>query len=294
MVVDCQRARAVRSCAAVLALMGCFFFGAGCGYSEDEWKAQLARYSELDAVHKRESTELEETKKQLDDSQTKVAQLTAELEKMGVNVDQLSRKLAEEGTEKERLSADVSELKQAVSEYQSRAAQLERIRSRFEVLRDKLQKLTKLGLKVEVRHNRMVISLPGDVLFSSGKDTLRDAGKEVLMAVAEVIRSDAQLASRFFQIAGHTDAQPLNGGPFKDNWGLSAMRARTVLVFLIAPVGKRDGGGGLDATHLHAAGYGDTDPVAANDTPQNREHNRRVELVLMPNVEEMLDLKSLI
>ena len=110
----------------------------------------------------------------------------------------------------------------------------------------------------------------------------------------EVIRSDAQLASRFFQIAGHTDAQPLNGGPFKDNWGLSAMRARTVLVFLIAPVGKRDGGGGLDATHLHAAGYGDTDPVASNDTPQNREHNRRVELVLMPNVEEMLDLKSLI
>ena len=114
------------------------------------------------------------------------------------------------------------------------------------------------------------------------------------MAVAEVIRSDAQLADRFFQVAGHTDAQPLKGGQFKDNWGLSAMRARTVLVFLIAPVNARDGGGGLNPTHLHAAGYGDTDPVAGNETPPERAKNRRVELVLLPNVEEMLDLKSLI
>jgi chemotaxis protein MotB len=293
MTVDCQPRAASFLFAALVVLLGCGWV-LGCGYSEDEWQAQLAKYSELDSQHKRESAELAETHKLLDESQTKVAQLSAELEKMGVNVDALSRKLAEEGTEKERLSADVNDLKQAVSEYQARAAQLERIRSRFEVLRGKLQKLTKLGLKVEVRHNRMVISLPGDVLFSSGKDTLRDAGKEVLMAVADVIRNDVDLAARFFQVAGHTDAQALNGGPFKDNWGLSAMRARTVLVFLISPVKARDGGGGLDPTHLHAAGYGDTDPVAGNDTPQGREHNRRVELVLLPNIEEMLDLKSLI
>jgi chemotaxis protein MotB len=294
MTVDCQRRVSARSRLLVALLSAASLTSLGCGYSEDEWQAQLSKYSQLDSVYKRDSAELAETKKTLENSQTKVAQLSQELEKMGVNVDELSRKLAEEGTEKERLSADVNELKQAVSEYQARAAQLERIRSRFEVLRGKLQKLTKMGLKVAVRHNRMVISLPGDVLFSSGKDQLRDTGKEVLMAVADVIRNDQTLAERFFQIAGHTDAQPLNGGPFRDNWGLSAMRARTVLVFLIAPVGTRDGGGGLDPTRLHAAGYGETDPIAGNETPQEREHNRRVELVLMPNVEEMLDLKSLI
>ncbi|HVZ31074.1 MAG TPA: OmpA family protein, partial [Polyangiaceae bacterium] len=253
-----------------------------------------AKNSELDSQFKRDETELRATKAQLAEAQAKVLQLSEQLEKMGVNVDTLSRKLAEEGTEKERLSADVNELKQAVSEYQTRAAQLERIRSRFEVLRGKLQKLTKLGLKVEVRHNRMVITLPGDVLFPSGKDVLRPGGKDVLNAVADVIRNDSDLSSRFFQVAGHTDNQPLSGGPFRDNWGLSAMRARTVLVFLIAPVNSHEGGGGLDPTHLHVAGYGDTDPVVGNDTPQERERNRRVELVLMPNVEEMLDLKSLI
>ncbi len=284
------------------ARLGCFLALSGasalgvtsCGYSEDEWQAQLAKYSELDSQYKRDRAELDKTKEELTLAQARVAALSDELGKMGVDVETLTRKLVEEGTEKERLSADVDQLKRAVQEYQARAAQLERIRGRFEVLRDKLQQLTKLGLKVEVRHNRMVISLPGDVLFPSGKDQLKEGGKDVLMAVAEVIRNDQTLADRFFQVAGHTDAQPLNGGPFKDNWGLSAMRARTVLVFLISKVDTKDGGGGLNPTHLHAAGYGETDPVAPNETAAEREKNRRVELVLMPNVEEMLDLKSLI
>jgi chemotaxis protein MotB len=278
-----------------LALLGAPAFTlAGCGYSEDEWQAQLAKYSELDSQHKRDRAELDKTRAELENSSARVAALANELKKAGVDVEQLSAKLQEEGTERERLSADVDELKRAVQEYQGRAAQLERIRGRFEELRGKLQQLTKLGLKVEVRHNRMVISLPGDVLFPSGKDQLKDDGKNVLQAVADVIRNDPQLSQRFFQVAGHTDTQPLNGGPFKDNWGLSAMRARTVLVFLISKVGSKEGGGGLDATRLHAAGYGETDPVAPNETPAERGKNRRVELVLMPNVEEMLDLKSLI
>jgi chemotaxis protein MotB len=72
------------------------------------------------------------------------------------------------------------------------------------------------------------------------------------------------------------------------------MRARQVLVYLISPLDSKGGGGGLDSLRLHAAGYGETDPVVRNDTDENRQQNRRVELVLMPDVEEMLDLRSLI
>jgi chemotaxis protein MotB len=140
----------------------------------------------------------------------------------------------------------------------------------------------------------MVIRLPGDVLFNSGDDKLSKEGDKVLDAVADVIRNDKQLAGRYFQVAGHTDNKPLKGGRFGDNWGLSAMRARQVLLYLVAPVDAKDGGGGLNAERLHAAGYGDTDPVAKNDGDDGRKQNRRVELVLMPDVEEMLDLKSLI
>ncbi len=260
------------------------FIAVGCGYSEDEWQAQLAKYGKLNDQYKTEKAQLQG---ELDEAKQRVADLTSKLQAMGVNVEQLS-------TEKQRLASNLDETQRALEEYKKRAAQLEAIKQRFEQLRQKLQKLTNLGLKVQIRHNRMVISLPGDVLFASGQDTLKDEGRTVLNAVADVIRKDQQLSARYFQIAGHTDNKPLAGGSFKDNWGLSAMRARQVLVYMISPSEAKTGGGGLDATHLHAAGYGETDPIADNGTDEGRQANRRVELVLMPDVGEMLDLKSLI
>jgi chemotaxis protein MotB len=277
----------------VLAVVGLLLVG--CGYSEDEWQAQMQRYADLEAEHANEKKAHAATSAELSQTQERVRDLLAELERLGVDVEQLNQRLQEEGTEKERLVADLDEMQRALEEYKKRAAQLERIKRRFEQLRKKLEKLTNLGLKVQIRHNRMVISLPGDVLFASGSDTLREEGIDVLGAVAEVIRTDKQLNARYFQVAGHTDNKPLRyNKKFVDNWGLSAMRARQVLVYLIAPVDSKDGGGGLNPLRLHAAGYGETDPVADNSTEQGRQANRRVELVLMPDVEEMLDLRSLL
>ena len=68
--------------------------------------------------------------------------------------------------------------------------------------------------------------------------------------------------------------------------------AFAVLLFLVKP--DKDGGGGLDKMKLHAAGYGETDPVETNATDVGRKGNRRVELVLLPDVEEMLDLKKML
>jgi chemotaxis protein MotB len=266
----------------------------GCGHSEDEWQAQLAKYNQLSQQGDKEKEAHAADTKALDEQAQLVAQLKEQLEKMGVNVSSLSQQLEQTGSQNKTLAKNLEDVNQALKEYQERAQQLERIKQRFEVLRDKLQKLTDLGLKVEIRRNRMVIRLPGDVLFASGDDKLRPAGKKVLDQVADVIRNDKQLSNRYFQIAGHTDNKPLKGGRFGDNWGLSAMRAREVLVYLITPLDSKDGGGGLSQDRLHAAGYGDTDPVVKNDTDADRQQNRRVELVLMPDVEEMLDLKSLI
>jgi chemotaxis protein MotB len=267
----------------------------GCGYSEDEWQAQLKKYDELLAEHQRQEKEAEATRTELDGAKAKIENLNGELKKMGVNMESLNEQLQQTGTQKEELAKSLQELQRALEEYKARAAQLERIKQRFEVLRDKLKKLTELGLKVEIRRNRMVIRLPGDVLFASGDDKLQPKGKGVL---------DKQLSARYFQVAGHTDNKPLQGGRFGDNWGLSTMRAREVLVYLIHPLDtkppapnakdKSKGGGGLIAERLHAAGYGETDPVAKNDTDEGRQQNRRVELVLLPDVEEMLDLRSLL
>ncbi|WP_081865563.1 OmpA/MotB family protein [Chondromyces apiculatus] len=250
----------------------------GCGYSEEEMQAKLREINDLQAELSKEQAQNKKARAEIEEAATKVGQLKAQLKAAGVDIS--------------NLNANLEQQARALEDYRKRAEQLEAIKKRFELLREKLQALTKLGLNVTVRNNRMVIQMPGDVLFDSGRETLKKDGQDIILKVAEVIRSDAGLASRTFQVAGHTDDAPLQGGRFKDNWGLSVMRAREVLAFLVTPVEK--GGGGLNPTRWSASGYGETDPIKTNDSPENKQANRRCEIVVVPNVEEMLDLKTLI
>jgi chemotaxis protein MotB len=250
-----------------------------CGYSQEEWDAKVRENAGL----RDQLTTQRQAHKKCE------ADYAAALQQ----IDELKRQLTERGVNLENMSASLAEQKKALDEYARRTEQLDAIRKRFELLQQKLEKLTKLGLQVEVRNNRMLIRLPGDVLFDSGSDKLKKEGNDILLQVAEVIRNDADLAKRRFQVAGHTDAKPLQGGTFRDNWGLSAMRARSVAVLLTTPPAEKVQGGNLKPSNWSAAGYADTDPVASNDTDEGRQKNRRVELVVQPDVEEMLNLKSL-
>ena len=80
-------------------------------------------------------------------------------------------------------------------------------------------------------------------------------------------------------IEGHTDDLPISGGPFPSNWELSTARATTVLRYLV------------DAHHLppnrlSAAGYADQRPLVPNDSPAHRSANRRVEVVVLSNLDQ--------
>ena len=248
-----------------------------CGYSQEEWDQKVR---ESDALQNQLNAQRQANRK-----------CEADYGAAQQEIEELKKKLLERGVNLDNLSQSLEEQRRANEEYRRRAEQLDEIKKRFEQLREKLKKLTQLGLKVEVRDNRMLIQLPGDVLFDSGDDRIKEAGRDILAQVSDVLRNDADLVKREFQVAGHTDSKPLAGGRFKDNWGLSAMRARSVLVFLTTT--KEQSGGGLDPSKWSAAGYAETDPVSNNDTDAGRERNRRVELVVLPNVEEMLNLNSL-
>lgn len=243
---------------------------AGCGYSEDEWRAQLDKYDQLKTQSEAKQSELD---KELAAARARVAELEKELTAKGLDLSKMGETL--EDREK------------ALADYKARAKQLEAIKARFDLLRKKLEGLVQLGLDVSIRRNRMVISLPGDVLFDTGKDTLKKDGEEILTKIAAVIKGDKSLVERDYQVAGHTDSQPLQSGKFQDNWGLSLMRARSVLLFLI---GK---GGNLPRKHWSAAGFADTDPVAGNTTKDGQQKNRRCDLIVLPDVDEMLDLTKI-
>jgi len=257
----------------------------GCGHTDEEMAAKQREIDKLSADLKTAQTQLAEDQAKYGKAQGEIDDLRGQLKQAGIDTDKL---------------------RQAVSEYKQRSEQLAAIEQRFRDLKTRLDKLTQVGLKVVVRNNRMVIQLPGDVLFDSGKDELKAGGKDVLGQVAQVIGSDATLSQRIFQVAGHTDNEPYGGGPFKDNWGLSLNRARSTLLYLVTP--KADapakpgakpsgkGGGGLNPKNWSAAGYGETDPLAGtveNQSKDDRNKNRRVELVLQPNVEEMLNLNNI-
>jgi chemotaxis protein MotB len=270
----------------VLVALVASFALTGCGHSEDEWQQAQRDIAKLKA--------------DLDAANTRHADDEQKYTAAQQQIDDMKGKLKDLGVGLSRSEEEKSKLRQAMSEYEARLKQLDDMKNRFRDLKARLDKLTSVGLKVVVRNNRMVIQLPGDILFDSGKDSLKGQGKTVLKQVADVVKGDTTLSARNFQVAGHTDKDPY-GGAYFDNWGLSVMRARQVVTFLVAPDKGPDPkgfptGGGLNAIHWAAAGYGAMDPVAGTVEQQTHEEeakNRRVELVLQPNVEEMLNLKDM-
>jgi chemotaxis protein MotB len=128
----------------------------------------------------------------------------------------------------------------------------------------------------------MLIALESDVLFDSGKTNLKPAGQAALAKVAQVL---AGITDRKYQVAGHTDNVPIRTAKFPSNWELSTARAVEVVNFLVA--------NGMKPQQLSAAGFGEFDPVAPNDTPDHQAQNRRIEIVLQPNLSELPSLDGI-
>ena len=105
---------------------------------------------------------------------------------------------------------------------------------------------------------------------------IKPRGQVALKAVAAVLKT---IEGRRFQVAGHTDNVSIETSRFPSNWELSTARGLEVLHFLAAQ--------GVPPRALSAAGYGELDPVASNDDPKSHSRNRRIEITLQPNVDEI-------
>lgn len=148
----------------------------------------------------------------------------------------------------------------------------------FKELQADLKPLIDRGLlSLEVVDGRVVIGMTSDILFASGSAKLSDRGRE---AVTELAKALARRANdRDFQVEGHTDNEPINTAEFPDNWHLGAERAMTVTRAMISA--------GFPADHLSAATFGQYAPVGKNDTAAGRARNRRIEVVLLPDLSTM-------
>jgi chemotaxis protein MotB len=165
----------------------------------------------------------------------------------------------------------LEELRKAQAAADARAALFKQLALKFQKMIDAGQ------LKVALRNGRMVIQMANDVLFDSGQTDIKASGKATLVQVADVLRT---IQNRRFQVTGDTDNVPIQTALYPSNWELSTRRAVEVVHFLVSQ--------GVRPEVLSAAGYSEFDPVASNDSPQGRTRNRRIEIVLQPNIDELV------
>ncbi len=208
--------------------------------------------------------------KQVDDDTALIATMKQRLEKLGQNVDSLAK-------EKGQLTQAMADATTRLDELRKQKAAAEARIQTFRNLVTKLRSMIDSGqLKVAIRGGRMLIALPNDILFDSGQTAVKPDGKAALARVALVLST---VGDRDFLVAGHTDNVPIRTGLFPSNWELSTRRAVEVVHILIAQ--------GMNPKVLAAAGYGEFDPVAPNDTAEHRAQNRRIEIVLQPNLSDL-------
>ena len=140
---------------------------------------------------------------------------------------------------------------------------------------NKLQSMIDGGqLTVSIDAGRIVINLPDNVLFNSGSANLNPEGKQAITQVGEVL---SQFSDRRFQIEGHTDNVPIKSARYPSNWELSTARALSV-VHLLTEIGVKP-------ENISAAGFGEYRPRADNETDEGKQLNRRIEIVMLPNLD---------
>lgn len=122
--------------------------------------------------------------------------------------------------------------------------------------------------------NETVITIPGEILFDSGKAELRWQSLRALAQVAENIKREINQEEGWqIRIEGHTDNVPIRTAKYESNWDLSMARALSIVKFFV----ENDF---FPPDQLQAMGYGEFKPIEPNNSPENKKKNRRVEIRL--------------
>jgi chemotaxis protein MotB len=183
-----------------------------------------------------------------------------------------------------QLQAGLDQLQKRLEDLERQKKSAEARAAMFRQLVDKLRAMVDAGkIKVTVRNGRMLLALPNDILFDSGKTELKPDGKQAISDVAKVLAT--MPLDRHFLVAGHTDNIPIKSRKFASNWELSTARAVEVVKLLVDS--------GMKPSQIGAAGYAEFDPAESNATPEGQKQNRRIEIVVEPNLSELPSLEGI-
>lgn len=192
-------------------------------------------------------------------------------------------------SENEKLMERISERENELADKITRVNDLERLISRQKELMQGLkEKLSNAllnyegkGLSVEAREGKVYVSMENKLLFQSGSWDVETEGKSALASLGEVLSDNPDIS---ILIEGHTDNVPFTGrGSIKGNWDLSTKRATSIVNILLENPE-------ILPQNLTAAGRGEYLPIAPNSTREGRSANRRIEVILSPQLDKITQI----
>ncbi len=229
------------------------------------------RLADLDATCK----QLNENYNQLKSQNTKqMRELIDELEAAQTKLTAAETRLEETRKNLEQREARLTEVEQSLKERDQIMNNLKKI------IGEKLFGFRDKGFSVEIRDGKVYVSLSNQLLFASGSTLIDKKGQEALRELALVLKEQQDIT---IMVEGHTDnVKVTNLGQIKDNWDLSVMRSTEVIRILIQE--------GVDRLKILASGRGENMPIEISDTPEARAKNRRTEIIISPQLDELYNM----
>ena len=208
-------------------------------------------------------------------------------------LDQRTRELNDKAKAFEEKERKMLEQQQALESRQSQLeAQEAAARKELEAKQQELENIrgavskalvgfSDMGLNVETKEGKVYVSMEDKLLFASGSWMVSAKGVEAIKMLAKVLEENTDLN---VMVEGHTDNDAYHGSTaVKDNWDLSVMRATAVVKALL-------GSGDIEPVRLSASGRSEYLPLDENNTPEARAKNRRTEIILTPNLDQLFQL----
>ena len=239
------------------------------------------------------STDYQNAKEELAASKARVTSLEDQLAQQKKDYAALQQSLDKSLNNANSNNINISKLVDQINESNQYIRHLVEVKSKSDslnmVLTNNLTRsLSKEELKevdVQVLKGVVYISLADNMLYKSGSYEINDRAEETLSKIAKIIMdySDYDVL-----IEGNTDNVPINTSAAtmkntRNNWDLSALRASSVVQYLIDHFG-------VAPKRLTAGGRGQFNPIASNDTELGRQRNRRTQIIITPKLDQFMDL----
>ncbi|MFT5920969.1 MAG: chemotaxis protein MotB [Flavobacteriales bacterium] len=237
----------------------------------------LAKYDRLVDIN--EALETTYGKLQLTGA-TETASLTADLDAKMLELQRKESELFKLESELEEKGAFLAEREQRVLELETLIRRKDEAAAALKKkVSDALAGFKNKGLTIEERNGKIYVSLEAKLLFGSGSTTIEAEGKGALIELAKVLESEKDLE---VIVEGHTDTDKIKKTTHPtSNWELSVLRSTAVIEIMMA-------NSTIDPKQLMAAGRSEFHPV----DPANKAKNRRIEIIISPNLNELYELIS--